>query len=132
MKFIAKKWYNNFLNDKNKTKLIGLLTILITIWIVLYFIPEIFISLFNTLLGNLILIISVLLVYMNNKIYGLCMGLILLILYRFSQLSKENFTNSSELEFLKIQNTINRNNIFDMDIINTQASQKELDYFNKN
>ena len=65
-------------NDENKTKVIGLLTILIAIWLVLYFIPEVFISLFNTLLGNLILLVSVLLIYMNNRVYGLIIGLILL------------------------------------------------------
>lgn len=123
---------DKFLNDKNKLRLIGILTILISLWLVLYFIPEIFISLFNTVLGNLILIVCVILVYMYNKIYALCLGLIFIILYRFSRLSKENFTNNSELDFLQIQNTINRNKIFDMDIINSQASQEELDYFNKN
>lgn len=137
-------------NNKNKTKLIGLLTILIGLWLVLYFIPEIFVSLFNTLLGNLILIISVILVYMNNKIYALGLGLILILLYRFSHLSREgfninitgNFTidensqqksqQKAEQDFLQIQNTINKNKVFDMNIINSQASQEELDYFNKN
>ena len=116
----------------NKTKIIGILTILIGLWLVLYFIPEIFVSLFNTLLGNLILIVSVILVYMNNKIYALGLGLILIVLYRFSHLSKEGFTKNSEIDFLQIQNTINKNTIFDMNIINSQASQEELDYFNKN
>ena len=38
----------NLFNKENKTKLIGLLTILIALWLVLYFIPEVFLSLFNT------------------------------------------------------------------------------------
>ena len=46
----------NLINDENKTKMIGLLTILIVIWFVLYLIPELFNTLFNTILGNLILI----------------------------------------------------------------------------
>lgn len=121
----------NLLNDENKTKIIGLLTILIGLWLVLYFIPEIFVSLFNNILGNLILLIIVVLVFSNNKIYGLLTGLIILILYRFSRLSKEPFTPSSENNFLKIQNTINRSKVFDMNIINQQANQQELDYFNK-
>jgi hypothetical protein len=141
-------------NDENKTKVIGLLTILIAIWLVLYFIPEVFISLFNTLLGNLILLVSVLLIYMNNRVYGLIIGLIFLVLLRFSQLSKRegftlngtfsindseqtniptgSFTNNSKLDFLQIQNTINKQKVFDMNTIATQASQEELDYFNKN
>lgn len=145
--------FKQFINDKNKTKLIGLLTILIAIWMIIYFIPELFVSLFNTLLGNLILIITVLLVYMNNRVYGMITGLLLIILFRFFQISrkesfslningvitinddfklnKNNFTHDSKLEFLKIQNTINKQKIFDMNVIETQASQEELDYFNK-
>jgi hypothetical protein len=122
----------NLLNNENKTKIIGLLTILVALWLVLYLIPELFVSLFNTLLGNLILIITTVLVYSNNKIYGLVIGITLLLLYRFSQLSKESFTSNSERKFLSIQNTINRQKIFDMNIISKQASQEELDYFNKN
>ena len=42
----------NLFNDENKTKIIGLLTILIGIWLILYFIPEILVSLFNSILCN--------------------------------------------------------------------------------
>lgn len=136
--------------EKTKTKIIGLLTILIGLWLVLYFIPEVFVSLFNTLLGNLILIISTILIFMNNRTYGLIVGLIILILYRFSRLSKEGFElnitgnfnidkepqqmSQEEMneDFLRIQSTINKNKVFDMNIINSQASQEELEYFNKN
>jgi hypothetical protein len=126
------KFYKNLFNDENKTKLIGLLTIVVLIWIILYFIPELFKSLFNTLLGNLILILSILLTYMNNRIYGLIIGLIIIILYRFSQVSRENFTTDSLQDFLLIQNSINRQKVFDMEIIQNQVSQEELDYFNEN
>ena len=78
-------------NEETKIKIIGLLTILICLWLVLYFIPELFVSLFSSLLGNLILIISTTLVFMNNRTYGLIVGLIILVLYRFSRLSKEGF-----------------------------------------
>lgn len=121
----------NLLNDENKTKIIGLLTILIIVlWLVLYFIPEIFVSLFNTVLGNLILLIIVILIFSKDKTYGIITGTIIIILYRFSRLSKEQFTNASENKFLKIQNTINRQKVFDMGIISEQTSQEELDYFN--
>ncbi len=147
----------NLINDENKTKVIGLLTILITIWLVLYLIPEAFVSLFNTLLGNLILIVIVLLVYMNNRIYGLVLGLIIVLLFRFNQLSNQKskegfnsnnneaismdnesslkngyFTKDSITDFLNIQTTTNRQKIFDMNVIETQATQEELNYFNKN
>jgi hypothetical protein len=137
-------------NEETKTKLIGLLTILIGLWLVLYFIPELFVSLFNTLLGNLILIISIIVVFMNNRTNGLIVGLIILVLYRFSRLSKEGFEinisgnfnidektaqmtqEDMNQDFLRIQNTINKNKVFDMNIINSQASKEELEYFNKN
>jgi hypothetical protein len=48
---------------------------------------------------------------------------------------KEGFTwnEKSTQDFLQIQNTINRNTIFDVNMIQeNQASQEELDYFNKN
>lgn len=139
------------LNDENKTRLIGLLTILISLWLILYLIPQAFVSLFNTLLGNIILIIVFLLTYMNNRLYGLLMGFVFLLLFRFYQMSSEtafirdgftsfngteptkgNFRENSVLNFLKIQNTINRQKVFDMNVIGTQASQEELDYFNEN
>ena len=146
----------NLFNDENKTKIIGLLTILIGIWLILYFIPEILVSLFNSILGNLILIISVLLIYMNNRINGLIAGLIIVILYKFSHLSKvkdgfqlqisgtfsndnlqTNLNNDDSLknlqdDFLQIQTTINKNTIFDMEQIEKQSTSEELEYFNKN
>lgn len=122
----------NLMNQENKTKMLGLLTILIILWFVLYFIPELFVSLFNTLLGNLILVISTILIYTNNRMYGIVSGLIFLLLFRFSRLSKENFTSNSEQTFLSIQDTINKQKVFDMNIISKQATQEELDYFNEN
>lgn len=126
------KKLKNLINEENKIKIIGLLAVLITLWIILYLIPELFISLFNTLLGNLILVIVSLLVFMYNRIYGLFTCLIFIILYRFSYLSKDGFTDKSKIDFLNIQNTINKQNIFDLNILESQATQKELDYFNKN
>ena len=78
-------------NEETKIKIIGLLTILIGLWLVLYFIPELFVSLFNSVLGNLILLLSTTLIFMYNRTYGLIVGLIILVLYRFSRLSKEGF-----------------------------------------
>jgi hypothetical protein len=123
-------------NNDNKTKLIGLLTILVLLWLILYLIPGLFISLFNTLLGNFILLLTTILLLSYNLKYGLGLALILVILFRFFQLSreKEGFTwnKSSENDFLLIEDTINRNIVFDVNIIKNQASQDELNYFNTN
>ena len=124
------------LNDENKTKILGLLTILILIWFVLYLIPELFDTLFNTILGNLILITISLLVSMYNIQYGILISIIFIVIFRFSLLSsqKEGFTWSKKStdDFLLIERSINRQNIFDVNMIQeNQASQEELDYFNK-
>jgi hypothetical protein len=125
------------LNNDNKTMLIGLLTILIILWVVLYMIPILFVYIFDTLLGNLILIIIVILIGVNNPKYGILLATIFVILYRsyhLSQLKKEGFewTDNSRANFLLVQKTINPNNIFDTEITQQQASQEEVDYFLKN
>ena len=78
----------NIINEENRTKIIGFLTILILLWLVLYFIPEVFTSLFNTILGNLILLTISILTLMYDLKYGIIISLILIVIYRFSQLSK--------------------------------------------
>jgi len=124
--------------DLHKEEIIGLLVFLVALWTVLYFLPEMFVSLFNTLLGNFILLLSVMLVYSYQPLYGAITVLIVVLLYRFAQISKktkktkreEGFTPQSELDFLRIQHTINKQKVFDMRVLEHQASQEELDYFN--
>lgn len=131
---IIKTWTN----DENKTMLIGLLTILIFLWLVIYLVPSVFVSLFDTILGRVILVLLVIVVSLNNYRYGLMIGLLLIIFTRFVDIisfkEKEGFELSSQSQnnFLKIQSTINPKIIFDMEIIKEQASQDELDYFLKN
>ena len=120
-----------YMNIKNiKPQLIGLLVIVIVCWIVLYLIPEIVVSLFNTILGNLLLFLVVLITYANHRYLGIAVAIICIVFYRFVVLSKEGFTQQSVNEFLRIQNTIHRHKIFDIEVMKTQASQEELDYFN--
>lgn len=126
----------NFLqNEDNITALIGLLAILIALWVIMYLIPNIFISLFNSLLGNMILLISIILVTSKSKWYGLIMTLVCIIIYRFSHLlarNKEEFTTESLQEFLKVQQTVNPRLVFDTNRLQEQATQEELDYYLKN
>ena len=75
----------------------------------------------------------------SSKLIGLLtiLGILLIIIYRFVQLSipnKEGFVWSpdSTTNFLQIQNTINKNIIFDPIQIQKQASQAEVDYFLQN
>lgn len=136
MKMISKNIKKIFTQDSS-TKLIGLLTIMILLWLVLYLIPELFGSLFNSFLGRAILLVIVILVGLNDYKYGIILATSLIIVYRFLQLSiskKEGFSWSqdSTTNFLQIQHSINRNVIFDPIEIQKQASQEELDYFLQN
>jgi hypothetical protein len=127
------KEFKNLFNQDNKTILIGLLSILIVLWIILYVIPIFLVSLFNTILGNLILLISLILVSSKDIKYGVVLAIILVVLYRFSHL-KEGFTWSEESgrQFIELQNSINPRIVFDTKIIKNQASQEEVNYFLKN
>ena len=118
-----------FTND-NKTELIGILSILIVIWSILYIIPSFFVSLFDTILGNLILIIIVILVGFKNYVQGIIVGVVLIVIYRFAHF-KEGFTWSQEStdKFVLLQQSINPHVIFDINRVKEQASQEELDYF---
>jgi hypothetical protein len=140
----------SYITKKNGTIL---LIVLILLWCIFYFIPEIFISLFSTLLGNLILVLATILTFSNDRLLGLALGTIIIILYRFYSLSKtkESFqqnqtslsgqltlSNQSTLskesvkKFLKIQDTINRNTNFDVSKLQQQVTQQELDSFLEN
>jgi len=123
-----------YITKENKNMLLGLLSILILFWLILYFIPSLFISLFHTILGNIILFLSVIMVGITNYKYGIILAIILIVLSRFSYLSeKEGFQWSEEKteDFLRIQKTINTDRIFDVEEIQNQASPKEVDYFIK-
>jgi hypothetical protein len=126
----------------NELLIIGLITILIAVWIVLYLIPNIFVNLFNTILGKAILILCVILVSFKNLYYGMLLLFAFVIIYRFLTLSlyshtiqkvKEGFTWNQEStnKFLDIQKLINPEIVFNTPEIQQQASQKEVDYFNQ-
>ena len=127
------KEFKNLFNQDNKTILIGLLSVLVVMWIILYVIPNFLVSLFNTILGNLILLLSLILVSSQDIKYGVVLAIILVVLYRFSHL-KEGFTWSEESDkkFIELQNSINPRIVFDTKEIQKQASQEEVDYFLKN
>ena len=73
---------------------------------------------------------------MYNVKYGIAVSILFILLYRFSQLSrKEGFAwnRQSTQDFILLQSTLNPQKIFDVNMIQkNQASQEEVDYFNKN
>jgi len=151
MKIEITKYYKKLFTEDNKTKLIGLLSILVFLWLVLYVIPSFFILLFHTFLGNLILLLTIILISATYTAqYGIIATICIIILYRISSPSfktketktTENYENQNQDQnqwtqdstntFLQIQSTINRNTNFDTSMIQQQATQEEVDYFNDN
>lgn len=66
---------------------VGLLSLLIALWLVMYFIPSIFVNLFDTTLGNFLLLVFVVLAGMRDMTMGIGLAVVLLVLYRFSRMS---------------------------------------------
>lgn len=63
---------------------VGILTLLVGIWILFYAIPELFASLFNTLIGNLILLFVVILTATKNILLALGLAVLFVFMYKFS------------------------------------------------
>ena len=73
---------------------VGLISVLIAIWVIMYAVPSLFVNLFNTFLGNVILLGLVLLIAMFNKNLSIVVALILIIMYQFSHMtSSQMHTN---------------------------------------
>lgn len=68
---------------------VGLISILIAVWIIMYAVPSLFVNLFNTFLGNVILLGLVLLVAMFNRNLAIVVALILIIMYQFSHMTPQ-------------------------------------------
>jgi len=119
------------MKEDNKKILIGILSILTLLWLIIYIIPTFFVELFHTFLGNLILITSVILVSTKNLNYGITLGIIFIILFRFST-GREGFTQNSVNDYLEYQNLEQPHIVFDINQLKKQASQEELNYFLEN
>lgn len=76
---------------KNLNLVVGLITLLIILWIVMFAIPNLFVSLFDTILGNLILIVFIFLAAMYNTNLAVGLAIVIIILWRFSHMRIEQF-----------------------------------------
>ena len=127
-----------------KEEYIGLLSILIVVWLIIYVIPNFFILLFHTFLGNVILLIIVLMTASQNKMYGIGLLLLFIMLYQFSDVrnlsiekfeqpeKRDRWSDETINDFVIFQNTINPQIKFDLDILQTQASEEDAKYLLKN
>ena len=77
---------NNLLSTKNINIFVGLFSIIVVLWVVMYGIPGMFVSLFDTLLGNFILLAIVLASFMKSKTMGVMIAAVFIILYQFSHM----------------------------------------------
>jgi len=74
-----------FQNIQNKQSMVvGILTLLVGIWLLFYAIPELFASLFNSLIGNLILLFVVILTATKNILLALGLAVLFVFMYKFS------------------------------------------------
>ena len=73
---------------KNLNLLVGLITLLIALWLVMYAIPSLFVNLFDTLLGKSILLGFIILSSMYNMKFGIGLAMVFIILYQFAHMKK--------------------------------------------
>ena len=84
MKYMLDVFYHLFLNilinlaesfslketfsEKNMNMFVGLISLLIALWLVMFAVPDLFVSLFDTPLGNLILIVFIFVSYIVEAV----------------------------------------------------------------
>ena len=81
----------NLFSKKNLNMVVGLLSFLVIMWAVLYAVPNLFYTLFNTTMGLIILAALCILSGMYNMNMGIGMLIVFVILYRFSHIRIESF-----------------------------------------
>jgi len=137
---MTEKMNINVFIPKNNSIFVAVVAVLVLFSVVLYAFPAVFVFLFNDILGNLLLALTVIGVGYFDFRWAVGLAAIFVILYQAFSLSKrslgrEGFTEwSSQLksDFIKFENTYNPNFQFDLNIIQKQASPEEVEYLIKN
>ena len=83
--------FESIFSRKNLNLVVGLITLLIVLWVVMFAIPSLFVNLFDTGLGNLILIAFIFLAAMYNMNLAIGLAAVFLVLFRFSHMSVDTF-----------------------------------------
>jgi hypothetical protein len=83
--------FSGIFSKKNLNLVVGLITLLLVLWIVMFAIPSLFVNLFDTILGNLILVAFLFLAAMYQIDLAVGLAIVFIILYRFSHMKLENF-----------------------------------------
>jgi hypothetical protein len=80
------------MEQKKRNLIVGLFSLLVVLWLVMFAVPDLFVNLFETPLGNLFLIVLIILAGMHSMIMGLGLATIFIILFRFSRMSLQPFS----------------------------------------
>jgi hypothetical protein len=83
--------FESVFSKKNLNLVVGLITLLVVLWVIMFAIPSLFFNLFHTALGNLILIAFIFLSGMYNLNLAIGLSIVFIILYRFLHMSIEHF-----------------------------------------
>ena len=83
--------FGSVFSRKNINLVVGLITLLVVLWVVMFAVPSLFVNLFDTGLGNLILIAFIFLAAMYNMNLAGGLAVVFIILYRFSHIKIDNF-----------------------------------------
>ena len=83
--------FGGIFSKKNLNLVVGLITLLVVLWIVMFAVPSLFVNLFDTILGNLILIAFIFLAAMYNINLAVGLAVVFIILYRFSHMNVQGF-----------------------------------------
>ena len=78
-------------SKKNVNLVVGLISLLLVLWIIMFAIPSLFYNLFNTGLGILILIAVIFLAGIYDVTLAFGLAAVFIILYQFSNMHSEHF-----------------------------------------
>lgn len=86
-------------DQKTQNLIVGLFSLLVALWLVMFAVPELFVKLFDTTLGNLVLIVFIILASMQSVPMGIGLAVVFVILFRFSHMSSMSPSFFSSLHF---------------------------------
>lgn len=129
----------NIFIPPNNTSFVTTVSVFVVVLIILFLKPELFFMAFKTFLGNVVLLFIILGVSYIHFKYAIALALFFIILSRvaWTSSSKEGFEAmkeeniwSKELvdKFLKFQKVLNPNVVYDMKVVQQQASPDEVEY----
>ena len=69
-------------DQKTQNLIVGLFSLLVALWLVMFAVPELFVNLFDTALGNIVLIVFIILASMHSVPMGIGLAIVSRIVHR--------------------------------------------------